>query len=544
MTNNRSRFFCNLAFPVLLLAACVLHPAAARAQETSLGVDCSKINAPALLMQDNMRAGLMLIQCGIVRGGQPAAGGAEQKQVAPPNIANLLVSNGSDCSSSSDMCGSESMVAASTADKGQTVVVNYNSNYDNGSDYSGASYSTDGGATFTEIQPSPFASGHGTNYGDPLVVFNSKMGEFFAGDLVSGADCGGQGIGLWTSTDGKTWKTGACAHNGEFDDRPSMWSDNEPSSATYGRMFMSWNDFNTTCGDGGCLFVTHSDDGKTWSTPVEVQNNSTFLRNVQITGSPRGAALLGAQSTVFIASMDEGGGQNATRQNLMFSSTDGGNTWTQTIMGPRYNPVGDTSCGYFYQVNPIIRHMGWGEPAVGPDGVVHYDYAGAGTNGDHGDIFYQRSTDNGMTWSKAIKLNTDAVAQFKTQWMPSLSATSDGNVTASWYDRRKATSACNNVGDPGCNYERVGRQSITNGTSWGPEGAISPVITQPAQDDPNVVSCYAGDYDYNVALNAADTGTKTGTAYVTWTDGRKKVGGVSVENLEFASGAEGIGQAH
>ncbi len=537
MANNRSRLLCKLTFPVLLLAACMLQPLVARAQVTPLGVDCSKINPPSLLMQDNMRAGLILIQCGIVQGGHTTATGVEHKVPTSPQIANVLVSNGSDCANSADMCGSESMVAASTANKGQTVVVNYNANYDNPSNYSGTSYSSDGGATFTEIQPPPFTSGHGTNFGDPLVVFNSKMGKFFAGDLVSGADCGGQGIGLWTSTDGKTWTTGACAHNGEFDDRPSMWSDNEPSSATYGRMFVSWNDYTTTCGAGGCLFVTHSDDGKTWSTPLQL-NNSTFFRNVQITGSPRGATLIGAQSTVFIASMDEGGGGNATRQNLMFSSTDGGNTWTQTIMGPRYNPVGDTSCGYFYQVNPIIRHMGWGEPAVGPNGVVHYDYAGAGTNGDHGDIFYQRSTDNGMTWSKAIKLNTDADAAFKTQWMPSLSATSDGNVTASWYDRRKATSACNNVGDPGCNYERVGRQSKTNGATWQTEGAISnSIITQPAQNDPNVVSCYAGDYDYNVALNAADTG-KTGTAYVTWTDGRKKVGGVSVENVGFARGPE------
>ena len=100
------------------------------------------------------------------------------------------------------------MVAASTKNKGQTVVVNYNANYANGSSYSGTSYSSDGGATFTEIQPAPFANGHGTNFGDPIVVFNSKLGMFFAGDLATG--CGGQGIGLWTSTDGKTWTTGAC----------------------------------------------------------------------------------------------------------------------------------------------------------------------------------------------------------------------------------------------------------------------------------------------------------------------------------------------
>jgi hypothetical protein len=424
------------------------------------------------------------------------------------------------------------MVAASTADKGQTVVVNYNANGSfNGGNYGGQSYSTDGGKTFTEIFP--FENGsHGTNYGDPLIVFNSKLGKFFGGDLVTA--CGGEGIGLWTSTDGKTWATGACAHSGGGDDRPSMWADNEPTSGKYGRMYVSFNDFDV---GGGALEVVYSDNGTTWTGPVIVSNTGTFMRDVQITGSPRGATIAaGKNATVFLASMDEGGGGNATRQNVMYRSTNGGVSWTTVIMGPRFNPPGDSACGYFYQVNPIIRHMGWGEPAVGPDGVVHYDYAGAGTNGDHGDIFYQRSTNNGKTWSKAIKLNTDKDAKNKTQWMPSLSATSDGNVTASWYDRRKATSACNSVGDPGCNYERVGRQSTTNGASWLADVTISTkVITQPAQDDGGVVSCYAGDYDYNTALNAADAGNTAGTAYVTWTDGRKKIGGVPEQNVDFAS---------
>jgi hypothetical protein len=527
MTNNK--VLCYLALPALLLAACMLQPSLASAQMTSMGVDCSQINVPSLMVQDNMRAGRILIECGIMQGGHPTTGGAAHKPAAPPNIR---VSNASGCNSSSDLCGSESMVAASTADKGRTMVVNYNANGSfNGGNYGAQSYSTNGGKTFTEIYPFEDGS-HGFNVGDPIVVFNSKLNMFFAGDLVGG--CGGQGVGLWTSKNGKTWTVGACAHNGSFDDRESMWADNEPTSGTYGRMYVSWNDFAFGCGAGGCLFVTYSDDGVTWSTPLQL-NSGTFLRNVQVTGSPRGAKPVGKNSTVFIASMDEGGGGGANRQNFMFRSTNGGKTWTQVTMGPPYNPVGDTSCGYFYQVNPIIRHMGWGEPGVGPKGVVHYVYSGAGTNGDHGDIFYQRSTNNGKTWSKAIKLNTDKDAPNKTQWMPSLSATSDGDVTASWYDRRKATSACNSVGDPGCNYERVGRQSKTNGSSWLSEVTISTkLITQPAQDDSGVVSCYAGDYDYNVALNAADAGNGTGSAYVTWTDGRVKIGAVPEQNVDLA----------
>ena len=423
---------------------------------------------------------------------------------------------------------------ASTKDGGKTIVANFNDHNPAAGSvvYGGApSYSKNGGATFKEVQPP--VSGHGDNLGDPIVVFNSKLNLFFMGDLVAAfsqnSDCavsGGDGIGLWTSPDGINWTVGSCPHVGVSDDRESMWVDNNPASSTYGRMFISWNDF----ANNGALSVVYSDNGTSWTGPIILSNTSTFMRDVQITGSPRGAKPPGKNSTVFVASMDEGGGGNASRQNVMFRSTDGGNTWTSVVMGPRFNPPGDASCasnGYFYQVNPIWRHMGWGEPGVGPNSVVHYAYAGAGSNGDHGDIFYTRSTDNGQTWSKAIKLNTDKDAQFKTQWMPSLSATGAGKVTVSWYDRRKATSACNNVGDPGCNYERVGRQSKTNGASWGSAVTISTaVIPQPAQNDPGVVSCYAGDYDYNTALG--------GNAYVTWTDGRRKVGGVNVQDVDFA----------
>jgi hypothetical protein len=515
--NDRSKMLGYSALPVLLLLASVLHPAKAAAQMTSVGIDCSQIHALGIMQQENLRAGRVLIECGLVRGGRP--GTVDRQPVAPPNIR---VSN-RPCSTAQSCTKSESMVWASTKND-QHVVVNYNDSNGTGSSYTGTSYSFDGGAHFKEIQPPPFSSGHGTNFGDPIVVFNSKLNEWFAGDLVSG--CGGQGIGLWTSTSGKTWVTGACAHNNNADDRESMWVDNEPTSGKYGRMYISWGDYSAN----GATSVIHSDDGVTWSAPVRLNSGNPFIRDVQITGSPAGAPRFeGSNSTVFVAGMDEGGGSCNTRQNLMYKSLDGGVTWTSSIMSARFKPICDGLCDnpYFAKVNPIIRHMGWGEPGVGPNGVVHYAYAGLGKGSDPGDIFYQRSADNGKTWSKPIKLNTDKDAAFKSQWMPSLSVDLSGKVTVSWYDRRKATAACNVPTDPGCKYERVGRQSSDNGASFLPEFAISTaLISQPDQQDPTVQACYAGDYDYNTALN--------GNAFVTWTDGRRSVAGTHVQDVEFA----------
>ena len=518
------------AFPALLLAMCLLGPGLLQAQMTSVGIDCSQIAALHLLQQENMRAGLALMECGVIP--RPdATGFGDEVSGDEPSPPNILVSNRS-CSSGSSCTKSESMVYHSTRAGDHTLVVNYNDH--NGNNYSGTSFSLDDGATFTEILPPPFSSGHGTNYGDPIVVYNQRLGLWFAGDLASG--CGGQGIGMWKSTDAQTWSTVSCVHSNSSDDRESLWVDNNPFSRVYGRMYVSFNNFNV---GGGELFVTTSDDGNTWSTPVAL--SSGFIRDVQVTGAPPGPPPpnVGYTSTVFVASMDEGSGGLSTRQNIMYRSTDGGAHWTSSTMGPRFNAVGDGTCpsnSYFAKVNPIWRHMGWGEPGVGPGGVVHYAYAGQGqVSGDTGDIYYVRSTDSGMTWSSPIKLNDDPGGQFKTQWMPSLSVNYNpsgfqqvGKVTVSWYDRRASTSACNTATDPGCSYQRYGAQSPDNGATWQPNIAISDqIIPQPTQNDGGVQPCYAGDYDYNTALG--------NSAFVTWTDGRVSVGGVQVQNVEFAN---------
>lgn len=509
---NRSK----LAIGMLALAVCAL-AVPAMAQKTTTGIDCSQISALHLLEQDNMRAGLTLIECGILK-----ANPEEGSDINFPQPPNILVSNRS-CTSSSTCTKSENMVW----ENGSTVVVNYNDH--NVGQYSGVSYSTDGGATFTEILPPPFTT-HGTNYGDPIVVFNKKLNMWFAGDLATG--CGGQGVGLWTSPNGINWSTGSCAHSGSSDDRESFWVDNDPTSAGYGRMYVSLGNYAI---GNGALQVAYSDNGTSWTT-VTVANGSTFYRDVQITGaqvSPTAnRASLKGYNTVILASMDEGGGGLATRQNVIWRSNNGGVTWTSATTGPRFAAVGDGTCpsnSYFAKINPIWRHMGWGEPAVGPNNVVHYVYAAHGQSSDNGDIYYVRSTDGGATWSTPLLLNTDTPGiQYHTQWMPNLSVNPSGKVTASWYDRRSVATACNSATDPGCNYERYGRQSADNGVTWGASDfAISTaIIPQPQQADSGVQPCYAGDYDYSTAQG--------GNAYVTWTDGRRNVNGVQVQDVNLA----------
>jgi len=165
--------------------------------------------------------------------------------------------------------------------------------------------------------------------------------------------------------------------------------------------------------------------------------------------------------------------------------------------------------------------MGWGQPAVGPGGVVHYVYAGRGSNpGDEGDIFYIRSTDNGDTWSAPIVLNSDAAAGGnRSQWMPSLSSTPEGNLVATWYDRRSTT---NN------SYEYWIIQSSDNGQTWGADQPVSDMISpQPEQVDPGIQACYVGDYNYQSAVSS--------NTWVTWADGRVQVSGHNQQDVFFAA---------
>src|SRR5262249_16270926 len=153
---------------------------------------------------------------------------------------------------------------------------------------SGASVSTDGGTTFTRLTAANGQSPFQNTLGDPVSLYNSNLGTWFAIFLVPG--CGGPGVGGYTSTnppDPTSWSH-FCVHNGFSGDREAGWVDNT-SSPFAGRMYVSWNNFAV---GGGALFVRFSDNGTTW-TERQITNN--FVRDVQLTGD------LGGSGDVYLA---------------------------------------------------------------------------------------------------------------------------------------------------------------------------------------------------------------------------------------------------
>src|SRR5215831_5346059 len=327
------------------------------------GFDCATIYEKGIHKMENLGAGLIMIACGESPGGSPWSFGAFS-QLLYTTVTAPLAYGGTDVDL---ITGTETFphvtqsetYSNANPDNPNQIVVNYNDSRTASSCYGGISYSSDGGATFTRLNPSPICSGHGTNFGDPVVLYNKPTSTFFAIDIASG--CGGFGLGAWKSTDGGvTWAVGPCIHSGTSDDRESGVADNNSSSPFFGRMYVSWNNF----ADGGSLRVRSStDNGVTWGNEKILAPASPFIRDTQITVDR-------VTGDVYVAGMNEGGGGLAgPRSNLIYRSTDGGNTWTNTYTGPNFSAPGRANCTantYFVcmYASDTWRHMGWGEPAA------------------------------------------------------------------------------------------------------------------------------------------------------------------------------------
>src|SRR5882724_8418430 len=487
-----------------------------------VGFDCSRISELGIDKQENLRAGAIMIACGEAQGGTPSASSALfeaiESALAPlaygAGDVNLITGT----ETSPNITQSETFTTVNPENPNQIVVAYNDSRGRNVSpiNISGASASTDGGTTFTRVT---LASGQGpfsNTVGDPVILFNGPTDTWYT-VWLDGA-CGGQGLGgyksatPWVAT---SWIHYNCIHSNSQDDRESGWADNNPSSSFYGRMYVSWNDFNR----GGGLFVRYStDNGVTWTQERQLTTGTPFIRDVQITGDK-------VNGDVYIAGMDEGGGGFPHNDiNHLYRSTDGGNTWAHTynsasaFPGPGVTAVGYFAC-MFSDGGGYWRHEGWGEPAA-YNQVVHLVYAQHGTGADAGDVYYIRSTDRGVTFSAPFKLNTDATT--RPQWQPNISVSDAGTLFATWSDARESASCTR--GSPGvpC-YRMWSRKSNDNGVSWQPDMQFSDVVSPlPAQPDPGIQATYAGDYDYGSAVLVKHA--------TSWVDGRVAIAGASQQD--------------
>src|SRR6266498_1410377 len=484
------------------------------------GFDCATIHEKGIDKMEGFRAGLIMIACG-ERGSAStsplaAVNAAIQKVLAPLAFGAGDVDVVTGTETPPHIIQSETFTTANPDNPNQIVVCYNDSRGAAANNFSGCSTSTDGGTTFTRLTTgggnSPFAN----TFGDPVVLYNKLTGTWFTVWLDGVTGCGG--LGGYKSTtpwDPNSW-THFCVNANSFDDRESGYADNSTSSSFPGRMYVSWNDFDTANAD---IFVRYStDNGLTWPNLRQVSSGG-FFRNVQITADK-------VTGDVYIAGMDENSGNGClsgcptNRNNKIYRSTDGGNSWTNTYTGPTFLGACRSFSGYFCGMysGGYWRHMSWGEPAA-YNHVVHLVYAQHGAGADPGDVYYIRSTDSGGTFGAPFKLNTDGGTG--AQWQPNLSVSDAGPLSAMWYDERTGGSCTPGANTP-C-YQMFARKSNDNGLTWLPDDTLSDVVSPlPAQNDPNIVTSYVGDYDYGSAILVKHA--------TSWVDGRVLIGGSSQQD--------------
>ncbi len=490
-----------------------------------VGFDCTKIEELGIDKQENFRAGAIMTACAAdspsgfssVGGFFQRVGQGVKKLLVPlygAGDVNLITGT----ETSPNITQSETFTWANP-DNPQQVCVAYNDSRGRNAspiNISGISCSTDGGATYTRVTGANGQSPFSGTEGDPVVLYNRANSTWFTVWLDTA--CGGQGLGGYKSStplNAASW-THFCVHNNSQDDRNSGVADNNPSSPFANRMYISWNDFNV---GGGALFVTYSsDNGTTWHAPISV--NPGFVRDIQITVDK-------VTGDVYLAAMNENGGNaNFTRNNLMYRSTDGGNTWTNTYTGPAFQGAHRTNSGYFacmYNSPAYWRHMGWGQPAA-YNHVVGLVYAASNPgNSDPGDVFFIRSTDSGVTFGAPVQLNSNTDPT-KAQWMPNLSVSEAGTFFSTWYDETPRTSAsCQPSSPTNLCYQMHSNKSPDTGATWLGDQTTSDVASPlPLQPDPGIQGLYVGDYDYGSAIL---------TKHVTsWVDGRNAINGASQQD--------------
>lgn len=143
---------------------------------------------------------------------------------------------------------------------------------------------------------------------------------------------------------------------------------------------------------------------------------------------------------------------DADRNSYVSRSSDQGETWEVFQAAPEMPNLGGT----------IIQ---W-SPEGGATGSLHIIYHGKpGQEQGDTDVFYQRSTDQGETWTAPTMLNDDEPEALRAKFHPNLAVGPDGRLEAAWWDFRD---------DPGIYANDVYHTvSFDNGETWSENQAIT-----------------------------------------------------------------------
>jgi hypothetical protein len=439
---------------------------------------------------------------------------------------------------------SETSIAVDST--GQHIVIGFNDFRgfsSNPISVSGFMYSDDGGLTFVDGRqlPSPGTDTIGATrlpqiYGDPDIKYLGGCTFIYSSIIVKkfSATTMAQTMGVHRSTDcGHTWGVGpfevtpATNPNGlvtaggaprDFADKEFM--DVDPDA---GRVIMSWSNFTPAAAGGVEISTTFSDNMMTATPPAWSTRQIVAATDVDGQGSIPRFAGRGSRNAYVAWSIFTDPLTDLTYNIGFARSTNNGATWSAPV---------NLTANFFRMDHVLGNDRVNNNPSMAVDkshsrfrGDIYVVYS-TNNNQDGADIAFQRSTDEGLTFSAPLLLNSRP-GKDRAQWFPTMSVDSaTGRIHVFYYDQ--------GIASTGDLSEFTHTFSDDGGHTW---KAPQPMTSRPFHagwgndtGQPNL-----GDYNQTVAQN--------GDAFVTYalasrppagfTDGQPTSASLTVPDVVF-----------
>lgn len=363
--------------------------------------------------------------------------------------------------------------------------------------------SSDGGSTWTR-NCLPAISG-GSGDGDPTVGYD-LLGNAFAGGIQVGPQ--GQIIAVSISTNnGTTWSTPVVAVkptiSGGITDKDWLQVDTTAASPHANCLYVSNTQFNSS-GSESQISVSHScDHGQTWKTAtIDPVQSSVVDQFSDLAIGKDGTVYVSWQRCPPTGPTGDCGG--TTAKMMISKSTDGGTTWSTPVTMVSANLAPDT-CGAYYGCLPNTSERVSDIPGIaidnstGPNAghlyAIYYTWTGTQMK-----VYVTHSANGGTTWSAGVAVAPSTATH--DQFFPWLNVAANGDVGATWLDRRN---------DPSnLKYDAYLGGSANGGKSFPLNAKLTGVMSNP--DDDGFGGSFMGDYTGNAISNTA--------LYASWMDMR------------------------
>ncbi len=399
-------------------------------------------------------------------------------------------------------------------------------------------YSSDGGSTWSvTCAPSNnvwnLGVCAGTVFGsDPALYWNDNNEVFLNYMLLCGGAVSTQYsmVVARSANGGATWSAQGVIKNawatGTLEDKNFYVVDNTLASPFYGRHYTCWDRANNE------KFAYSSNNGVTW--------NEVDLPTAPVGGIDLACEIaVQKNGTVHVVWDSLTCSATCSDERMWYTrSTNGGVSWSSPVQVRDFNLVGFSGANK----PPVADNRG-----INPFGAVDVDNSGGACDGTlyatfsdwtsggatETDVWVSRSTNNGASWSAAVKVNDDGLAA-RTQFHPFLQVDqSNGNVVVVWHDarndanNRRVDYYASRSTNCGVSFE-ANTKASQNSTEFNNSG-IS-YTDENTTDNPNRNPNQYGEY---LGLDV-----KNGKAYMAWTDSRHFYPGSSTnaqkENVGFA----------